>query len=73
LLTANLSKLYCLGLPCTRVCEEEISPLLYGFTATMFGSMPSAYEDSIKVQLVQLEIINYQIFKLIWSVLFTII
>ena len=30
----------------TQVREEESSPLLYGFTATLFGSMPMAYEDS---------------------------
>jgi hypothetical protein len=30
----------------TQVCEEESSPLLCGFTAMLFGSMPLAYEDS---------------------------
>ena len=48
----KLSKLYCLGLPCTRVREEESNPLLCGFTAMLFDSMPSAYEDSITVKLV---------------------
>jgi len=33
------------------VHEEESSPLLCGFTATLFGSMPLAYEDSVKVLL----------------------
>ncbi len=33
-------------------CEEESPPLLCGFTAMLFGSMPLAYEDSIKVKLV---------------------
>jgi hypothetical protein len=33
----------------TQVREEESSPLLCGFTATLFGSMPLAYEDSMKV------------------------
>jgi hypothetical protein len=35
-----------------RVCEEESSPLFCGFTAMLFGSMPLAHEDSIKVKLV---------------------
>jgi hypothetical protein len=33
------------------VCEESC-PLLCGFTAMLFGLMPSAYEDSVKVKLV---------------------
>ena len=36
----------------TQVHEEESSPLLCGFTATLFGSMPLAYEDSVKVKMV---------------------
>jgi len=36
----------------THVREEERSPLLCGFTATLFGSMPLAYEDSMKVKIV---------------------
>ena len=36
---------------CTHVCEEENSPLLCGFTATLFGSMPLAYEDSVMVKI----------------------
>jgi hypothetical protein len=36
----------------TRVREEERCPLLCGFTAMLFGFMPLAYEDSIKVKLV---------------------
>jgi hypothetical protein len=36
----------------TQVCEEESIPLLCGFTATLFGSMPLAYEDSVKVKMV---------------------
>jgi hypothetical protein len=45
---------FALGKPssATRVREEESRPLLCGFTATLFGSLPSAYEDSIKVKLV---------------------
>ena len=35
----------------TQVCEEETSLLLCGFTATLFGSMPLAYEDSVKVKM----------------------
>jgi hypothetical protein len=46
----------------TQVHEEESSPLLCGFTATLFGSMPLAYEDSVKVKIVSVEIINYLIF-----------
>ena len=46
----------------TQVCEEESSPLLCGFTATLFGSMPLAYEDSMKVKIVQVGIIHYLIF-----------
>jgi hypothetical protein len=36
----------------TQVREEESSPLSCGFTATVFGSMPLAYEDSVKVKIV---------------------
>jgi hypothetical protein len=36
----------------THVREEESSPLLCGFTAMLFGSMPLAYEDSVKVKMV---------------------
>jgi hypothetical protein len=36
----------------THVREEESTPLLCGFTATLFGSMPLAYEDSMKVKMV---------------------
>jgi hypothetical protein len=36
----------------TQVHEEESSPLLCGFTATLFGSMPLVYEDSMKVKMV---------------------
>ncbi len=36
----------------TLVCEEESSPLLCGYTATLFGSMPLGYEDSMKVKMV---------------------
>ena len=36
----------------TQVREEESSPLLFGFTATLFGSMLLAYEDSVKVKMV---------------------
>ena len=36
----------------TQVCEEESSHLLCGFTATLFGLMPLAYEDSMKVKMV---------------------
>jgi hypothetical protein len=32
--------------------EEECSPLLCGFTATLFRSMPLAYKDSVKVKMV---------------------
>ena len=46
----------------TQVREEESSPLLCGFTATLFGSMPVAYEDSVKVKMVLVEIIHYLIF-----------
>ena len=46
----------------TQVCEEESSPLICGFTATLFGSMPLAYEDSVKVKMVSVEIIHYLIF-----------
>ncbi len=41
-----------LGLPCIQVFEEESHPLLCGFTAMLFGYMPLAYEDSVKVKLV---------------------
>ncbi len=37
------------------------------FTAMLFGYMPSAYEDSVKIKLVKVEIINYLIFKLFCS------
>jgi len=47
---------------CGRVHEEESSPLLCGFTATLFGSMPLAYEDSVEVKMVKVEIIHYLIF-----------
>ncbi len=44
---------YCLGLPHAHKMHEEESSLHFcGFTATLFGSMPSAYEDSGKVKLV---------------------
>ncbi len=44
---------YCLGLPrAHKMREEESSPLFCGFTAMLFGSMLSAYEDSEKVKLV---------------------
>jgi len=46
----------------THVREEESSPLLCGFTATLFGLMPLVYEDSVKVKMVQVEIIHYLIF-----------
>jgi len=46
----------------TQVHEEESSPLLCGFTATQFGSMPLAYEDSVKVKMVSVEIIHNIIF-----------
>ena len=36
----------------THVREEESSPILCGFTTTLFGSMPLAYEDSVKVKMV---------------------
>jgi len=36
----------------TQVHEEESSPLLCGFTAMLFRSMPLAYEDSMKVKMV---------------------
>jgi len=36
----------------THVHEEESSPLLCGFTATLFGSTPLVYEDSMKVKMV---------------------
>jgi hypothetical protein len=36
----------------THVREEESSPLLCGFTATLFGLMPLTYEDSVKVKTV---------------------
>jgi hypothetical protein len=36
----------------TQVREEERSPLLCGFTATLFGLIPLAYEDSLKVKMV---------------------
>ena len=45
----------------THVREEESSPLLCGFTAMLFGLMPFAYEDSVKVKMVYVEII-YLIF-----------
>jgi len=35
-----------------QVREEESSPLLCGFTAMLFGSMPLVYEDSVKVKMV---------------------
>jgi hypothetical protein len=35
----------------TQVREEESSPLLCGFTATLFGLMPLVYEDSVKVKI----------------------
>jgi len=34
----------------TMMTIEESRPLLCGFTATLFGSLPSAYEESIKVK-----------------------
>ncbi len=46
----------------TQVREEESSPLLCGFTATLFGLMPLAYKDSVKVKMVSVEIIHYLIF-----------
>jgi hypothetical protein len=33
------------------VCEKESCPLLCGFTAMLFGLMPLAYEDSVKVKI----------------------
>jgi hypothetical protein len=36
----------------TQVRDKESSPLLCGFTAMLFGSMPLAYEDSVKVKMV---------------------
>ncbi len=36
----------------TQVHEEENSPLLRDFTTTLFGLMPLAYEDSVKVEMV---------------------
>ncbi len=36
----------------THVREEESSPLLCGFTATLFGLMPLAYEDFVNVKMV---------------------
>jgi hypothetical protein len=36
----------------THVREEESNPLSYGFTATLFGLMPLAYEDSVKGKMV---------------------
>ena len=45
-----------------QVCEEESSPLLCGFTATLFGSILLAYEDSVKVKMVKVEIIHNLIF-----------
>ncbi len=33
----------------TQVREEESSPLLCDFTATLFGLMPLAYEDSVNI------------------------
>ncbi len=35
-----------------QVREEESCFLLCGFTATLFGSIPFLYEDSIKVKLI---------------------
>ena len=35
-----------------QVHEEESSHLLCGLTATLFGSMPLACEDSVKVKMV---------------------
>ena len=42
--------------------EEESSPLLCGFTAMLFGSMPLAYKDSMKVKMVLVEKIQYLFF-----------
>ncbi len=36
----------------TQVHEEESSPHLSGFNATLFDLMPLAYEDSVKVKMV---------------------
>jgi len=49
----------------THMHEEESSPLLCGFTAMLFGSMPLAYEDSVKVKMVYAEIIHYLIFLVV--------
>ena len=35
-----------------RKDKEESSPLLCGFSAMLFGSMPLAYEDSVKAKMV---------------------
>ena len=32
------------------------------FTATLFGLMPLAYEDTMKVKMVKVEIIHYLLF-----------
>ncbi len=44
----NLCWPCCLGLPHTGVCKEESLPLLCDFTAMLFGSMPSVYEESME-------------------------
>jgi len=36
----------------THVREDESSPLLCSFTTMLIGSMPLAYEDSVKVKMV---------------------
>jgi hypothetical protein len=36
----------------SHVREEDSSPLLCSFTATLFRSMPLAYEESVKVKMV---------------------
>jgi hypothetical protein len=52
IVTYTSSQVPCPGVPRTCLHEEETSPVIYGFTATLFGFMPSACEDSVKVKLV---------------------
>ncbi len=50
LYSRDFPKPCCLGVPRIQMRDEESRPLFCGFTATLFGYKPLAYEDFVKVK-----------------------